>query len=182
MRKIVLCLFAATCSLSFSNVIYANLEQADATDLQVNALINPNQSFFIGAGFGVDWLSYGQSINSLYYTPYPYFDYYTANKPSATASFTADFGYRWASELAYSLGISYEHVFSNKLNQNLLVLDNPTFAYNVNSNISSNVLMLFGKIDLARLWCVAPYARVGVGFSSNTFNSGVIKRSAFFNV
>ncbi|MDP1573815.1 MAG: hypothetical protein Q8L78_02610 [Coxiellaceae bacterium] len=169
MRKIVLCLFASSYVLSFSNAIYANDEITDAANMKVTALIKPNKSFFIGAGAGMNWLLYGQTTNTLYYTPYPYVDPYINDHSSTAGSITADFGYRWASDITYSVGLRYEHILSSKVNGSLLVLNNPTFPYNFSSNTSSNVLLLFGKFDLSRIWRISPYGRIGLGMASNSF-------------
>lgn len=158
--------------------------------------------WFVGFGFGTHWPETANTSFRRPYTPLSFFDSYNIDKYDNGYSLRADAGYHWLSArkfpTAYYLGLRYQFGFENTMNGTLLILNRnqPGFAYHFSADLSMQILMLFGKIELANFYGFSPYILVGAGFSDTTFadykespkdsnvtprDSAAFERSSVFN-
>lgn len=73
---------------------------------------------------------------------------------------------------AFGTSIRYRHLFRTNIGnqiQQFSLMNVPTYDYHL--DISSNIVTLQGKIDLAHYSIMAPYASVGLGFASTHVES-----------
>ncbi len=105
------------------------------------------------------------------YPPPANVDQYSLNRPHATL-FDIQAGYRWNRDArwipSYALALRYEHVFTTAITGMVTQYSDPDFTnYSYTSNVSSNVISLYSKLDFVRFNRLMLYVDLGVGISFN---------------
>ena len=83
-----------------------------------------------------------------------------------------DGGYQWQRESryfpAYALGLRYKHFFNSNVGGQITQYSLPEFTnYNYKWNLSSDILLFTGKLDLVRFGAFSPFVNGGVGVTFN---------------
>lgn len=128
------------------------------------------ENWFLTIGSGVqfsDLPSGMKVVNSNEATPPYNTDFYSINNDNS-AVLTIFGGKRWQNrELwisSYSLGISWQYVFNNKINGQISQYSLPDMTnYNYSFNVNPNILLASGKINLLQYQRFSPYIQGGIG-------------------
>lgn len=179
-RKMVF-LFLAGCFSFLSLSATAQSNKGTLNPLQSNIKHkqigrNLGQGWFAGIGVGTGRINLPSKTQSVYYTPYSFYDTYsTRHQNSSTAPIISiEGGYRWngygKALFAYFLGLRYRYFNSSNMKGNILILNNPSFPYGFNYKTTVQTYSLFGKINLFRMGKFAPYITGGVGVANVRFS------------
>jgi opacity protein-like surface antigen len=136
--------------------------------------IVPRSGMFVSAEIGIQKVDSETIIinnGSDFEAPYNT-DIYTGGDSSNQTSFGLTAGYRWRNENIwipqYSLGLRYRHLFTNDINGQVIQYSLPEFTnYDYSLNMSSNALLLAGKIDVYKFNNIMPYLGLGLGMAFN---------------
>lgn len=104
--------------------------------------------------------------------PYPYDQDQYSRTIHSSASAAAEVGYRWVRDTsffpAYALSVRYQHIFDDNIGNQVTQYSLPEFDnYSYNWNVSSDIISLIGKLDLAEWGRVMPYISGGFGIAFN---------------
>jgi opacity protein-like surface antigen len=85
-------------------------------------------------------------------------------------------GYRWQREVkwlpSYSMDLSYTHLLPKNVGNTIIQYSAPVFTnYRFRSNISSDIFLINGKLNLVRVDFFSPYLTGGVGIAANRFSN-----------
>lgn len=139
-----------------------------------------NRCWVIGGGLGFALTDVGTKNvyvnNGNPFPPPANQDLYIANKPDASGILGFSAGYRWYNQKqwfpGFVVGGRFLYLFSHDIKGKLLQQSNPNF-YNFNFNLatSSDILTVFGKINLARWKNFSPFVGASLGMSINSVDN-----------
>jgi opacity protein-like surface antigen len=134
-----------------------------------------HRQWFLTMGGGTAFPSFGHTNisvpnNSGFPSPYNQ-DAYTVHQ-KIQPLFTLGLGQRFenASQWlpAYSLGLYYQHFFATNMGNQITQYTAPSFTnYQYNWDLSSDALLIGGKLNILRFWRLLPYVTASVGCAFN---------------
>jgi opacity protein-like surface antigen len=147
--------------------------------IKETSIVKPSEftgsDWFVSFGLGMQKpqsFNSNMRVNNASGFPAPYNTdlYSTSTKAAPAVAF--EVGHRWEREnrwlSAVALSLAYQNVLASNAGGTVMQYSAPAFInYNYNSYVSSNVVLLFGKVDLFRYHFLSSYFKVGIGGAFN---------------
>jgi hypothetical protein len=140
-------------------------------DMSINSNAHP---WFVGLGVGAQQLNVINPMLIKNGSTYPYpnnYDQY-GTQTNAQAVIAAEAGYRWKQNQkwfpSYAASLYYDHLFTTNIGRDITQYSIPSFKNYIYAwNVSSDVLLALGKLNIINYEQISPFIQAGIGLGLN---------------